>query len=77
MRMEEFFREFSKRIFDGGKNVDNPVYPKCGSKMKFYGHSGRGENYVDFPLGAGFWNCKNCKFQFTEDEVWKYHEEDM
>lgn len=44
---------------------DHPDCPRCGSTMDFYGHDDDG----DFPFGEGYWECNNCGFKISEEEV--------
>lgn len=46
-------------------NSDHPECPNCGSIMNFYGHDEKG----DFEYGDGYWECPNCHFNMTEDDL--------
>lgn len=50
--------------FEG--NTDHPTCPSCHQEMNFIGHDENG----DFPSGDGYWECPNCGFSITEQEVW-------
>lgn len=51
--------------WDTDGDSDHPNCPQCESTMNFYGHDDSG----DFPLGEGYWECCNCGFKVTEDEL--------
>ena len=44
---------------------DHPECPRCECTMNFYGHDDNG----DFPLGEGYWECPDCGFKITENEL--------
>lgn len=46
-------------------NSDHPKCPECGNIMDFYGHDDSG----DFPYGEGYWECDNCGFKISENEL--------
>ena len=75
MDRNDFLKKLGKMLWDnidGSIDTDHPTCPQCGNKMKFYGHSGKGKNILDFPIGEGYWECKNCNFKCTENEVHLY-----
>lgn len=72
MRKEKFLRNLGKMLFynfDGTLDTDHPTCPDCGRKMKFFGHIEIDKKIYDFPAGEGYWECKNCGFKCTEEDV--------
>ena len=51
--------------WDNPGDSDHPSCPSCKSTMNFYGHDEDG----DFPIGEGYWECPNCGFKITEEEL--------
>lgn len=51
--------------WDSDIDPDHPECPNCGSEMEFHGHDDNG----DFPAGEGYWECENCGFKVSEDEL--------
>lgn len=51
--------------WDSDIDSDHPDCPECESEMEFHGHDDSG----DFPLGEGYWECGNCGFTISEDDV--------
>lgn len=47
-------------------NSDHPDCPKCGNSMNFHGHDDNG----DFPFGEGYWECPNCRFKISEEQLY-------
>ena len=77
MDTEKFFKKLGKMISEnyGQYDTDHPKCPKCGSKMKFYGHSiDENGNEIDWEYGKGYWECKKCGFKFTENELNLYRD---
>ena len=48
----------------GIDDSDAPPCPRCGAIMTFYGG--------DLPLGEGHWDCPECGFGVTEEELEPY-----
>lgn len=51
-----------------GENTDHPNCPNCGAVMNFFGHDEKG----DFDYGDGYWECPECGWSFTEDDLENY-----
>lgn len=63
---EKFLRQLANDVYDGfaGRDTDHPKCPQCGKRMSFTGG--------DLPHGEGHWDCDNCGYNFTEDEMNEY-----
>lgn len=44
---------------------DHPACPRCECTMDFHGHDDSG----DFPIGEGYWECNNCGFKISENDL--------
>jgi len=63
--MRSWKNNLQNMINDIVADSDHPDCPKCGARMNFYGHDENG----DFPLGEGYWECPDCGFSITENEL--------
>ena len=62
----KFLKDLARDVYEGHseRDTDHPTCPQCGSQMDFYGG--------DLPIGDGHWDCENCGYSFTEDEMNEY-----
>lgn len=51
--------------YQEGLDSDHPDCPECGGVMDFYGHDEDG----DFDYGDGYWECPDCGYSISEDEL--------
>ena len=51
--------------WDSEIEPDHPNCPRCNEKRDFFGHNYSG----DFPFGKGYWECDNCGFKVTENDL--------
>lgn len=60
---ENFLKQLARDVYygDTARDTDHPKCPECGKRMDFYGG--------DLPAGEGHWDCDNCGYSFTEDEM--------
>lgn len=63
-RWKEKLRDMMDNPWDG--DSDHPDCPECGCTMNFYGHDDEG----DFEIGAGYWECSDCGFTFSESDLY-------
>lgn len=56
-------------LSDDIEDTDHPNCPSCGSTMDFHG-----EKYGLTRIGDGRWECSNCGYSFTEDDLRPYYE---
>ena len=63
---ENFLKRLANDVHDGftGRDNDYPKCPQCGKRMSFTGG--------DLSYGEGHWDCDNCGYSFTEDEMNEY-----
>ena len=67
----DFLMRLGHAIYNGGSsssipNTDEPTCPNCVGTMVFYGG--------DRDYGDGYWECPDCGFSFTEEDVDEYEE---
>ncbi len=60
---DNFFKRLARDVYyaNTGRDTDHPKCPQCGKRMTFHGG--------DLPLGDGYWECNNCCYSFSEDEL--------
>ena len=66
--LSEWIKAFKRAVdnpWEVDYNPDHPECPMCGSTMDFHGHDDSG----DFAYGEGYWQCNNCGFKVTEDDL--------
>jgi len=51
--------------WDSDIDSDHPICNICGYRMDFHGHDDNG----DFEYGEGYWECNNCGFKITENDL--------
>lgn len=63
---ENFLRKLANDVYDvcSKRDTDHPKCPQCGKRMNFIGG--------DLPEGEGHWDCNNCGYSFTENEMNEY-----
>lgn len=63
---KNFLKKLASDVYwgDTGRDTDHPKSPQCGKRMTFYGG--------DLAIGEGHWDCSNCGYSFTEDEMNAY-----
>lgn len=59
----KYFKRLASDVYwgDTGRDVDHPKCPQCGKRMVFYDG--------DLSYGEGHWDCNNCGYTFTENEL--------
>ena len=62
---DDWMRDLASAVNNCSPDADHPTCPECGSMMNFYGHDDSG----DFSFGDGYWECPNCNFSVTEDDL--------
>ena len=68
MAKKNFLERMGHALYNMGTQLipdtDHPTCPECGASMNFYGG--------DRALGEGYWECPNCNYTFTEEDVREY-----
>ena len=61
--LSDFLSDFAITLHNnnGETDTDHPTCPQCGSTMNFHG--------VNLPIGDAYWDCPNCPFSFTEEDI--------
>lgn len=59
--IEKFLKQQAYNVYYGQGDTDHPTCPNCNSIMNFHGGK------RDF--GNGYWDCSNCDFTFSEDDL--------
>lgn len=71
MGLFKFIRDLKNAVenpYDSDINPDHPKCPICGSIMNFFGHDPDNED-IDWDYGEGYWECPDCGYKVTEDEL--------
>ena len=63
--IEVFMKKLANDVYYGEGDTDHPRCPVCGAEMTF--HGGKLE------YGDGYWECADCDFTFTEDDLNEYN----
>ena len=64
IKMNSFAKELARKVVNGESDADSPDCPDCGSTMCFHGG--------DLELGDGYWECPDCGYSITEDDLEPY-----
>ena len=62
--IEKFTKKLAKDVYYDIGDTDHPQCPVCGAKMTFHGGA--------LEYGDGYWDCPDCDFTFTEDDLSRY-----
>ena len=57
----DFIVRQAEKVIGSSADSDHPTCPECGATMDFNGGS--------LSLGDGYWECPDCGFSFTEDDL--------
>ena len=63
-KYKKFLGEMAKDVYWGNGEPDHPICPSCGATMDFHGG--------DLAIGDGYWDCPDCDYSFTEDDLKDY-----